>query len=171
MIVPVGGVCDRPHIRRKNLDPPDLPELSLAMAAPDEPAHHRPLNSVLAHSSTYRERVSRQGDDTGRYQHPAQSCPRHLIETTARPFLPHPRHRSRPLRSRTFVARLNPSLCCASGVGNATWAARFTPASVSTLPGSSVTECGEYFPNLLLDVTNRYVDIMPQSETPPLTAG
>jgi len=23
-------------------------------------------------------------------------CPRHLIETTARPFLPHPRHRNRP---------------------------------------------------------------------------
>jgi hypothetical protein len=26
-------------------------------------------------------------------------CPRHLIETTARPLLPHPRHRSRALRS------------------------------------------------------------------------
>jgi hypothetical protein len=50
--------------------------------------------------------------------HPHACCRAHFIETTARPFLPHPRHRRRPLRSRTFVARLNPSLCCASGVGN-----------------------------------------------------
>ena len=51
--------------------------------------------------------------------HPHACCRAHFIETTACPFLPHPRHRSRPLRSRTFVARLNQSLCCASGVGNA----------------------------------------------------
>ena len=30
--------------------------------------------------------------------------PLHLIETTARPFLPQPRHRSRAFRSRTFAA-------------------------------------------------------------------
>jgi hypothetical protein len=35
---------------------------------------------------------------------------RHLIETTARHFLPHPRHRSRFLRSRTFAAGLSPAL-------------------------------------------------------------
>jgi hypothetical protein len=46
--------------------------------------------------------------------------PRHLIETTARPFLPHPRHRSRSLRSRTFAAGLNPTLSRASGVSSAT---------------------------------------------------
>jgi hypothetical protein len=29
-------------------------------------------------------------------------CPRHLTETTARPFLPHPRHRSRAFKSSTL---------------------------------------------------------------------
>jgi len=46
-------------------------------------------------------------------------CPRHLIETTARPFLPHPRHRSRSLRSSTFAAGLRPSPSRASSVNNA----------------------------------------------------
>ena len=49
------------------------------------------------------------------------SCPRHLIETTARAFLPQPRHRSRPLRSSSFAAGLSPTLSSASGVSNATW--------------------------------------------------
>jgi hypothetical protein len=30
-----------------------------------------------------------------------------FVKATARPFLPHPQHRSRPLRSRTLVARLS----------------------------------------------------------------
>ena len=34
----------------------------------------------------------------------------HLIETTARPFAPHPRHRNRPRRSSTFAAGLSPAL-------------------------------------------------------------
>ena len=34
----------------------------------------------------------------------SRTLPPHLIETTARPFLPHPRHLSRSLRSRTFAA-------------------------------------------------------------------
>ena len=46
-------------------------------------------------------------------------CPCHLIETTACPFLPQPRHRSRPLRSRTFAAGLRPALNRASGVSRA----------------------------------------------------
>ena len=43
-------------------------------------------------------------------------CPLHSLETTARSFLPHPQHRSRPLRSRTFAAGLSPTLSSASGV-------------------------------------------------------
>jgi hypothetical protein len=46
-------------------------------------------------------------------------CPRHFTETTARPFLPHPRHRRRPLRSRTSAAALSPALSSASGVSSA----------------------------------------------------
>jgi|SRR5208282_1133820 len=33
---------------------------------------------------------------------------RHLIETTARPLAPYPRHLTRPLRSRTLARRLKP---------------------------------------------------------------
>jgi hypothetical protein len=46
--------------------------------------------------------------------------PRHLIETTARPVLLHPRHRKRPLRSSTFAAGLRRALSSASGVNSAT---------------------------------------------------
>jgi hypothetical protein len=45
----------------------------------------------------------------------------HLIETTARSFLPRPRHLSRPSRSRTLAARLNPTLSSAAGVSSATF--------------------------------------------------
>jgi hypothetical protein len=45
---------------------------------------------------------------------------RHLIETAARPFLPHPRHRSRPFKSSTLAAGLRPALRSASGVSSAT---------------------------------------------------
>jgi hypothetical protein len=38
---------------------------------------------------------------------------RHLIETTARAFLPHPRHRSSALKSRTLAAGLSPTLSSA----------------------------------------------------------
>jgi hypothetical protein len=55
-------------------------------------------------------------------------CPLHSIETTARPFLPHPRHRSRPLRSRTFAAGLSPTLSSASGVNSATGRQRNPPS-------------------------------------------
>ena len=48
------------------------------------------------------------------------ALPRHFTETTARPFLPHLRHRSRPLRSRTLAAALSPALSSASGVSSAT---------------------------------------------------
>ena len=47
-------------------------------------------------------------------------CPLHLIETTARSFLPQPRHRNRPLRSRTLAVGLSPTLSRASGVSSAT---------------------------------------------------
>jgi hypothetical protein len=47
---------------------------------------------------------------------------RHLIETTARPFRPQPRHRSRSLSSSTLVPPLPPSRTRrASGVSSATW--------------------------------------------------
>ena len=45
-------------------------------------------------------------------------CPRHLIDTTARAFLPHPRHRNRPWQSRTFAAGPNPTLASASAVNS-----------------------------------------------------
>jgi hypothetical protein len=47
--------------------------------------------------------------------------PHHLIETTAGPFLPHPRHRNRSLRPSTLVVGLGPSASRASGVSSATW--------------------------------------------------
>jgi hypothetical protein len=74
---------------------------------------------------------------------------------------------SRPLRSRTFVARLNPSLAAHPASATRHGRPRFTPASVSTLPGSVCNGMWRTFTNLLLDVTNRYVDIMPQSKTLP----
>src|ERR1700751_2376851 len=39
-----------------------------------------------------------------RWPGPSRPRPRRLTEPTARLFAPHPRHRSRPLRSRTFAA-------------------------------------------------------------------
>ena len=40
----------------------------------------------------------------GRQKRPAHPlCRRHFIETTARPFFPHPRQRTRSLRSSTLV--------------------------------------------------------------------
>jgi hypothetical protein len=45
---------------------------------------------------------------------------RHFTETT-RSFLPHPRHRSRPLRSRTLAEGLSPCCNSASGVSSVTW--------------------------------------------------
>ena len=51
----------------------------------------------------------------------SRTLPPHLIETTARPFLPHPRQRSRPLMSSTFAPGLSPLLSRASGVSSATW--------------------------------------------------
>src|SRR5262249_34700267 len=44
----------------------------------------------------------------------------HLIETTARPFAPHPRHRRRALRSRTLITGLSPARTRASGVSSGT---------------------------------------------------
>jgi hypothetical protein len=41
----------------------------------------------------------------------------HLTETTARPFAPHARHRTRDLRSKTLACRLSPSRNKKSGVG------------------------------------------------------
>ena len=49
------------------------------------------------------------------------ALPTPIHRTTARPFLPHPRHRSRPFRSRTLAAGPNPALSRASGVSSATW--------------------------------------------------
>jgi hypothetical protein len=47
-----------------------------------------------------------------RYRRPQVTppWPRHFTETTARPFRPHPRQRSRPLRSRILAAGLSPVL-------------------------------------------------------------
>lgn len=58
--------------------------------------------------------------------------PRHLLEITARPFLPQPRQRSRPLRSSTLAAGLSPARTSASGVSSATWwqAARMRQGSL-----------------------------------------
>jgi hypothetical protein len=42
--------------------------------------------------------------DGGRQKRPAHPlCRRHLIETAARPLFPHPRHRTRSLRSSALV--------------------------------------------------------------------
>jgi hypothetical protein len=53
----------------------------------------------------------------------------HLTETTARPLAPHPRHRTRDLRSRTLACQLSPSRSRKSGVGiNADHALNHAPA-------------------------------------------
>ena len=70
----------------------------------------------------FRPRVLAAANARLRYGCPAHTPrPRHFTETTARSFLPHPRHRRRPLRSRTFAAGLRPPLNSASAVGSATW--------------------------------------------------
>ncbi len=52
---------------------------------------------------------------------PAQPPSRPLYaETTARPRAPHPRHRTRPLRSSTFALGLSPNRSKKSGLSNAT---------------------------------------------------
>ena len=64
-----------------------------------------------------RARTAGTGPQKGR-SHP---LPPPLIETNARPFLLHPRHPSRPLRSRILAAGVSPALTRASGLSNATW--------------------------------------------------
>jgi hypothetical protein len=70
----------------------------------------------------FRPRVLAAANARPRYGCPAHTPrPRHFIETTARPFLPQPRHRNRPLRSRTLAESLRPTVSNASGVSSATW--------------------------------------------------
>jgi hypothetical protein len=65
--------------------------------------------------------------------------PRHLIATTARPFLPHPRHRNRPFKSRTLIAGFNPTRNSASGGSSATeWQAAQSTFTKSPDPRSSI---------------------------------
>ena len=64
------------------------------------------------------------------------SCARHFTETTARPLLPHPRQRNRPLRSRTLAAGLGPALNSASGVSNATGASAINLDKSQSAPKS-----------------------------------
>jgi hypothetical protein len=45
-------------------------------------------------------------------------CTRHSIDTTARSFAPHPRHRNRPLRSSTFATRLSALIRFPRATGN-----------------------------------------------------
>jgi hypothetical protein len=70
----------------------------------------------------FRPRVLAAANARLRYGCPAHTPrPRHFTETTARSFLPQPRHRNRPLRSRTSAEGLRPTLSNASGVSSATW--------------------------------------------------
>jgi hypothetical protein len=82
------------------------------------------VNNVAVISPAFSEQSCFPSSSYGEARTPSRAhapCPRHSIETTARPFLPHPLHRSRPLRSRTLAAGLRPTFIRASGVSSATW--------------------------------------------------
>ena len=70
----------------------------------DEPAISASFSTIVQSRSTWSERsASSRWLDRGRQEAAHPLCRRHLIETAARPLFPHPRHRTRSLRSSTLV--------------------------------------------------------------------
>jgi hypothetical protein len=90
----------RPRIRQKESASRQTPRRRKPGSNSRSRVHPSPGAAPSRHAGV---RLFTRGGPRGSWRRayrPPPLCPRHLIDTTARPFLPHPRHRNRPLRSR-----------------------------------------------------------------------